>query len=54
MTVVYKEGRDMVIPDALLRLRRKLYSQKGPIALEEQAFISIVLLSLNDAEVNRF
>ena len=54
MTVVYKEGRDMVVPNALLRLRRKLHSQKGLIALKKQVFIGIVLLSLNDAEVNRF
>ena len=54
MTIVYKKGRDMVIPDALLRLRQKLYSQIGLIALEKQAIIDIVLLSLDDTEVNRF
>ena len=43
MTVVYKESRDIVIFKALLRLKRKLYSQKGLIVLGEQVFINIVL-----------
>ena len=52
MVVVYKEERDMVVPNALLRLSIKLHSQKEPKE-EKQAFIGVILLRLDEAELNR-
>ena len=52
MTVVYKKGRDMVVPDALLRLSIKLYSQREPKE-ERQAFTDTILLGLDEAELNQ-
>ena len=52
MTVIYKKGRDMVISDALSRLSIKLYSERE-LKEEKRAFINIVLLGLNKAELNR-
>lgn len=53
MTVIYKEGRDMVVPDALSRLSTKLHSQRQPPE-EEQGFCGVVLLGLDGAELDRF
>ena len=52
MIVVYKKERDMVISNALLRLSIKLYSQREPKEVK-QAFIGVILLRLNKAELNR-
>ncbi|ERF74441.1 hypothetical protein EPUS_09486 [Endocarpon pusillum Z07020] len=53
MTVIYKEGRDMVVPDALSRLSMKLHSQKELQQPEEKAFLGVVLLGLNEGELER-
>ena len=53
MTVVYKEGRDMVVPDALSRLSIKLHGQRESTQLEQQAFAGMVLLGLDDTELDR-
>lgn len=53
ITVIYKEGRDMVVPDALSRLSIKLHSQKEPQISEEQAYAGVVLLGLEEAELNK-
>ena len=52
MTVVYNEGRDMVVPDALSRLSVKLHNQRE-LEEEKQAFAGVVLPGLDDAELDR-
>ena len=51
--VVYKEGRDMVVPDALSRLSVKLNSANPDEEVDSDAFAGIVLLGLADEELTR-